>query len=107
MLHGLKGSVLNFLILMPNTHKFDLNFWEENPGKCSLWSAAYLLGMTDVVPLPRTRDDALYKHLINGHAKYLPDNSTVALDAFVDGKGEGNEVLSFWIPHDCMYVPYY
>ncbi|KAF8329411.1 uncharacterized protein EI90DRAFT_3062520 [Cantharellus anzutake] len=83
-----------------NIEKFDLKFWEENPGRRPLWSAAHLLGMTDIPPLPKTRDDALSKCLVNGHARYLPDNSTVVLDAFDDGKGQGDDAVSFFIPHN-------
>jgi hypothetical protein len=54
--------------------------------------------MTDIAPLPKTREDALVKCPINGHVKYLPDNSAAVLDAFA-GSGD----IPFWIPDECNY----
>ncbi|KAF8323613.1 uncharacterized protein EI90DRAFT_3130252 [Cantharellus anzutake] len=85
--------------------KFDLKFWQENPDKRSLWSTAYLFGMTDIVPLPWMHEDALLKSLINGHAQYLLDNSTSLLNAFVDSNLRDDVFLSCHIPHDWNQTP--
>ncbi|KAF8330308.1 uncharacterized protein EI90DRAFT_3124343 [Cantharellus anzutake] len=87
---------------MNSIQKLNLEFWEENREKRSLWPVAYLLGATDLVPLPRTQQDALSKCLVNGHAKYLPDNSAIVLDALLDGNGR-NDQVSCWVPDDSLY----
>jgi hypothetical protein len=84
-------------------NKLSLKFWEENPAKRPLWTAAYLLGMTDLIPLSKTHDEALSKFLFNRHTQYLPDNSATVLDALAHGKGR-DEPVSFWVPHDCMSI---
>ncbi|KAF8326111.1 uncharacterized protein EI90DRAFT_3128251 [Cantharellus anzutake] len=84
-------------------NKLDIKFWAENSEKRSIWPAAYLLGATDLIPLPKTCEDALSKLLVNGHANYLPDNSTIVLDALIDGKGRTDQV-SLWVPDDWDHV---
>jgi hypothetical protein len=85
---------------MTSTHKFNLNFWLENPNKRSLWHAAYLVGMTDIAPLPKTPKEALSKLLVNGHAQYLSDGSTSISNAIVNSDAHGSQ-----IPHDCTSIP--
>ncbi|KAF8344091.1 uncharacterized protein EI90DRAFT_3010902 [Cantharellus anzutake] len=85
--------------------KFDPKSWQENPNKRSLWSTAYLFGMTDIVLLPQMHEDALLKSLINGHAQYLLNNSTSLLNAFIDSNLQDDVFLLHHIPHDWNHTP--
>ncbi|KAF8315081.1 uncharacterized protein EI90DRAFT_3003519, partial [Cantharellus anzutake] len=73
---------------MSNTGQLDKAYYVKNKDQRRTWNMAYLLGLTQDKPLPKSRQEAVYNFIENGHLDYLPDDSEVTLNALSDGGGD-------------------
>ncbi|KAF8314324.1 uncharacterized protein EI90DRAFT_3136138 [Cantharellus anzutake] len=61
---------------------------------------AYLLGLAEEKPLPKSRREVVYHFIENGHLNYLPDDSDTVSNVLTDG-GDNASEMSVKIPKNC------